>query len=756
MKKLLIAVVLSGIIFGAAMAPASAEEKAKDETIVRGQSVSGVETYSEVERSSKFFEYRDVPRDVIFNAFNLSVQKGDIYAKVLASRIRQADARYDLTVGQYGAYKLDLTYNRIPHRFSFFGQTLYAEPQVGVYTLPDQLRLLLQNAVGNGAANSSLFMPIARALMKDFLTGVHDVALGLQRDKYALNFSYSPTLPLTLNLKASQENRDGTRPIGTSFGFSNVLELPEPIRFTTTELNASAEYAQKWGTFQAGYYLSLFNNDNESLTWDNPYRLTDQTFSSAYSNGNGSALGRTALAPSNSAQKFYCNGSVRVLKFTWLYLAVSYGTMSQNASLLPYTTNTAIATDPAGYAGALNPPRATAEAKAHITNLDLALTTKIISGVSFTAGYRFYDFANKTEPLDVPGHARLDQVWETAPDSIPLYSFSRSNLYSDLRFNIIKNTSLKFSYSYSTIERSEGAEAETDESSQDKDKENSFKVALDSNPLDWATVRVSYVYAKRDWSLDGLEYIYAPYFNFKRYYNASRDRQGLNVLVGLDLIKNFDLQVSYMLGKDKYPKSDYGLKNYDFTVYGLDLSYALSKDAAVYGFYSYELYKTVQASRESNADVFSPDPGDDWGADIKDTVNTFGAGLNTVLKKDVLNLDLSYSYSRATGAAILSSAPGGLYLTANAVQYTRPLDQTDLQTIQAKLTWKMMAHFSVALGYWYEQYKLKDIVRNDTGVDWIVAASIPGGAPGASSIFLGAVEPGYKYHVASLNFICTW
>jgi hypothetical protein len=306
------------------------------------------------------------------------------------------------------------------------------------------------------------------------------------------------------------------------------------------------------------------------------------------------------------------------------------------------------------------------------------------------------------------------------------------------------------------MERNQGPEAASGEPSEDKDKENSFKVALDSNPLDWATVRVAYSYSKRDWSLDGIAFIYAPTINFKRYISASRDRQGLNVLVGLDLVKNLDLELSYMLGKDRYPRSDYGLKSYDFVMYGLDLSYALSQAAAVYGFFSQEVYKTAQASRQSNADVFSPSAGDDWGANIKDSVRTFGAGLNMSVKKDVLNLDLSYSYSRATGEAILWSTPGGLYLLADAVQYTRPLDQTDLQTVRAEVTWKVMAHFSVALGYWYEQYKLKDIVRNDISVDWIVPASIPGGASGASSIFLGAVEPGYKYHVASLNFICTW
>jgi hypothetical protein len=50
------------------------------------------------------------------------------------------------------------------------------------------------------------------------------------------------------------------------------------------------------------------------------------------------------------------------------------------------------------------------------------------------------------------------------------------------------------------------------------------------------------------------------------------------------------------------------------------------------------------------------------------------------------------------------------------------------------------------LTYWYEQYVLEDIVRNDVAVDYAAAGAI----------FLGALEPGYKYHVGSLRLIYSW
>jgi hypothetical protein len=57
-----------------------------------------------------------------------------------------------------------------------------------------------------------------------------------------------------------------------------------------------------------------------------------------------------------------------------------------------------------------------------------------------------------------------------------------------------------------------------------------------------------------------------------------------------------------------------------------------------------------------------------------------------------------------------------------------------------------MKSLSMVLGYWYEQYNLQDIVRNDVAVDYA----------SAGAIFLGALEPGYKYHVGSLKFIYSW
>ena len=77
-------------------------------------------------------------------------------------------------------------------------------------------------------------------------------------------------------------------------------------------------------------------------------------------------------------------------------------------------------------------------------------------------------------------------------------------------------------------------------------------------------------------------------------------------------------------------------------------------------------------------------------------------------------------------------------------------------SLRAELKLKLSRNVSVGLGYWYELYKLDDIVRTGVQVDMIVPASIPGGASATSTIFLGALEPGYNYHVGFLEFIWGW
>ncbi len=736
MKKTALAIVLIGLALGLVSGSAVAQDKKAEELAVKGSVSVGAQAVKEVERSSKFTEYRDVPRGTYVPFLSLDLTKGATYFYLEATNLAQRDQRLLAGFGHYGTYSLDFRFDEIPHRFSFDGATPYVEHSPGVFTLNDVIRSAAEALVPTGTNTN---IAAARALVSSFLTSAGPIDLGLQRKKASLDFAYTPSVPWAFNVSGSFENRSGNRPYGASLGFSNAIELPEPIHYKTTNVDTNLEYDQTWGTVRAGVFASKFDNDVQTLLWDNPYRITDSTYATAYSAGNGTAHGQTALWPSNDAVKFYLRGSFKPVKGTRISAAASYGTFNQNQALLPFTVNTAIPGSDPNAANALSAPRETAMAKAHVSSLDLTLNSRLLKSVYLTAGYRYYDFANKIEELDIPtGYARLDQVWEAVPIAVEPYSYSRSRLFGDLTFNVLKNTSLVVGYSLYDVRRHLGHETDVN-----KSEEGTFKVALDSVPLDWLNLRVTYINADRDWSLNDTFVAYIPTFNFKRYYEANRKRQAVNALVGLTPVANFDIQLTYSIGRDDYPDSDYGLKRDDFDMYGVDVSYTFAKNQVLYGFYSREIYDADQASRQSGA-TFSTNPLDDWTANIKDTVHTFGAGQVFEIVANKLNFNLSGSYSKAAGSSFFFSPPGGSPNTA--VNYDAPLDSTTWWTVQSSFKWKMMKNLSVVLGYWYEQYNLQDIVRNDVAVDYA----------SAGAIFLGALEPNYKYHVGSLKFVYNW
>jgi len=730
-------IVCAGLLLATSLTPVRAQDRGADQVVVKGGVTAGAQAVGESARSSKFTEYRDVPKGTFVQALNLDLTAGRFYAYLAAKDLQQADQRLLAGFGRHGTFRIDIGYVQTPHRFSFFGATPYVERTPGVFTLNDVIRSAAEALVPTGTGTN---IAAARALVSSFLTSAGPIDLGLRRRKGAFDLAFTPSVPWSLNVSASHESRSGNRPYGASLGFSNALELAEPIHYKTTNLDTRLEYHKKWGTLRAGVAASFFDNEVQTLIWDNPYRITDSTYGSAYVAGNGTARGRMALWPSNDAVKFYVSGSVKPFAGTRISAAASYGAFNQDARLLPFTINTAIPGSDPNAVDALSPPRETARAKAHVGSLDLTVSSRLARSVSLAAGFRYYDFADKIAELDIPtGYTRLDQVWENVPVAIGPYSFSRSKLFGDLTFDLLATTSLKVGYSLSGIRRHEfGHEGEPN-----KTDEGTFKVAVDSQPLDWLAVRVAYVNAKRDWSLEDTFVAYVPGFNFKRYYEASRNRQALNALVGLSPIDKLDIQLTYALGHDDYPHADYGLKSDDFDMYGVDLSYALARNHTLYAFYTREVYDSAQAARQSGGS-FSTNPQDDWTANLRDAVDTVGGGYAVDIIDDKLGFDVSVAYSKVAGSSFLDSPAGGS--PDLAVNFEAPLDATDWRTLQYSLKWKMTKSLAAVLGYWYEAYTLDDIVRNDVAVDYAAAGAV----------FLGALEPGFRYHVGSLRLVYSW
>ena len=84
-------------------------------------------------------------------------------------------------------------------------------------------------------------------------------------------FNATPNTNIVIQVKNT--NRDGHIPFGATFGFSNAVEIPMPLDHRTTDLKTSIEWSNNKGMANFGWDGSSFDNNIESVVWDNPLRF---------------------------------------------------------------------------------------------------------------------------------------------------------------------------------------------------------------------------------------------------------------------------------------------------------------------------------------------------------------------------------------------------------------------------------------------------------------------------------------------------
>lgn len=205
------------------------------------------------------------------------------------------DQRYSALFNRYGKLKASFEWNQVPLLYGRETRTPFRRESEGVFRLDDTL----QAAIQSGAATRAALVADARAF-----------DLRSRRDVADLRFTYAATRRLDLKASFTSTARSGTQPWGASFGFGNPIELPAPVEHRTNDVNATAEWSNGRSMARVAYDASWFNNSVETLIWDNPLRLTDQTHALAFSTGDASSQGRMALWPDSTAHTVSATGSL--------------------------------------------------------------------------------------------------------------------------------------------------------------------------------------------------------------------------------------------------------------------------------------------------------------------------------------------------------------------------------------------------------------------------------------------------------------
>ena len=719
--------------------------------------------------SSKFLEYRDIPNGAQAPFFRLQGRKGDYRYDLIGHDVTQNDQRY-FGLLETNTWEFQVDYTGIPHGFGNGGKSILIPVEQGDKTewrISDTLQQSFQFFIG--ALPVRNYETVGAIVQPTLDSQPSDINIALQRNRMNLAFSLLPAGgKFNVDVTYFNERRTGSRTNnGTSFGFNNVVETADPIRYVSQDFGVRASTRADWGILFAGVNFNDFSNRYDTFGWDNPFRAFDSTSSNAYlgpyTTTEGPMTGLMALFPSNEA--WTVNGGTNLFfgSRTRLSADLQYGQWTQNdQQFIPYTTNTAVFT-PSGLPATTAPlPQNSLDGQIDVFALNGYLTSRVTDDFRLNARYRFYQNDNKTQRIRFEeGYVRFDAVWEEIPRITVPFGFDSNYLDVYGTYDVGRMLGFELGFKYNEIGR-EYRETETT-------TENTFRAAADLRFGGGVLVRGLYEFGTRDFdaydAVEGEEHSFldpsgpANQTVLRRYDQAKRDRNKLGVQLQLTPSSGMvSLSAGYYLNQDKYDDSPVecqaataadlqfcpggvqaplGLQEAKYETFNLDFDVTPNDRYNVYVYYSREDIFDYQTGRQSGG-TLNFNPTSNWSSTVDDKVDTVGAGAAVSFVPDKWILDFFYRYQNVDGNNAFTAGSALRPPAVGAVDIPE-YDDTKIHFVSAQLRHNFAEDWTFAIGSFYETYELRD---TQTG-------SVLNYMPG--SFFLNADNGDYNAWVGWLN-----
>lgn len=720
----------------------------------RGGSVDGDE--------ARFERYRDLSPGAT-SWFELNRQHEKYRFNVSAFNVGYRDQRYDAYFTN-GTLSVDGLFDSIPLNYIYDAPLIWTHEGGGRFTLPIALRRAVEgptNAAADGTAvgvpcapglgpttcnASTAALAIANRSIYNTVLNPGDIAV--KREIADIRLKFIPTPAWGMNVDFQSTGRTGTMPWNAAFSFNNVNQLPVPIDQRNNELKAGTEWVNAKGMVRVDYWGSYFANDIQTLTWDNPIRATDYTpyDASAYSNGNGPAIGQASLWPSNTLNSFGLTGMYKALPKTTVNGNVQLTYMRQNEALLPWTTNSAInnPTVLASFPGLRALPRTSAEAAVNGLNALVNITSRPARYLTLQGRYRYNKHDNRTPSFDGRENVRFDGVpEETADDPLTehvegfseYFHITRKNLDATATFGLQEYGSFRVGYANEKFDREGRGFSEVDE--------NTLRLAYDAQLFDRVMVRATLDSGRRRGSgfiLSGIDYetgVGGSQPGLRYFDEADRDRTRgalvftVNPTDMVGVFVQFSTTRDKFLGDDSIPvgREQFGLlkQNVDAVVGGLDLS---PNDVVHLGVsMGRDEFAALQKSRNANPppDPTWTDPTRNWTLDNNEIVKTYMAYLDLEgLANAKANVHASYERNDSDNAFTFGGPRIPALQTTNAfVPLPNVVNEWSRFTVDVK--YYFTPKVGVGLGYWYDKLDVTDwnTVDSNGPVGFAAATGIP-------------------------------
>lgn len=658
---------------------------------VHGSVTAGVASAQIDNPSSQFGRFTGVTDDktYLLGGADIQSRNGARYWDFRANDLGLDNRRLTLDGGNTGSYKFNFRYEEQPNLLSNNSRTPFDGAGGNNLTLPSTF---VKNTTTTG--------------MTALASSLKGVDLGTQRKEGEAGLLYELNKNLDLSFSFKRQLKEGVKSIGMDVatgGNVRGVVLPEPVDHQTDEFRTGLSWHNERARAKVEYFLSLFSNNHSSLSWESPYTGAGYP-----------TTGRAALAPDNQAQRLSLSGSYNLAPATRLSALYEWGSMTQDSSLLPYTT-TAVATT------AL--PRGAADAQIDTTLLKLELASQPLPKLSLNARYRYYETENKT-PRDLYRPVIADtngQVAATASQAgyNKPYDYTQNQFVVDGAYYFGWGTNLKLGYDHDEKDYRFRAVKAT--------KEDTFSGRLNKRWDAGATLNVDLAQGKKrsDGGYSETRAFEAShttgylatlasnvYFDnlpaMRQFDIADRDRwkQG----VGLTLLPHQNLTVGLNVNrlKDEFNASQFGLQEQENKIYMLDATLTPEPVSSVTFYYTRQDIDSRQTSRSYNGSPAATKAAQsilstrDWTARTQDAVDTLGVAANRKFMEDRLLVRLGYSYSRTNTD---TSFTAGSALTA---PINLPAVKSWRKTLDLSATYSVKKELGVQVGALWEQYRSDD------------------------------------------------
>lgn len=703
-------------------------------------------------------KYRDGLEDnVALEQLEVKGGKADFFFTLQGQDLGQDDQRLVATIGKYGKYKFEGSWDGVPRNYAD-GTYLGTLMPGGYWAIPDAMQGLLES---NFTPLNERPTTVEQQFLQDLLAGANNVALEQLRETGEFKVEFTPFKNFDIRTGFSQQTKKGKRALATgSYRRSRTganefgglgenfmlygLELPTLIDFQTNTFDLGFHYRRDNWFVDAGYLFVDFNNDQDSLTWDNPLLLTGQAIQG------GAALNRLDLAPDYQSNMFSFNGGVTGLPLkSRITATLSWDKTTQDDDFLAYTVNPAIL-DPDGVVAATRPlPVSNLDGKVTTTLVNLVWNSRPLPKTSVNVRYNSYDYENDTPRIEWDGWVRIaESDWKSADYVNRVPEFEKSKFGVDGTYRISRKVKFGAEYAHEEIDRNDHRAA--------SNEEDILSASLLINANEWASLR--FRYTDKDRSIDG-EYIagieeshgWQEAYMFDM---SERKRKSFDAYVGIDPSDQFSIGFSLTYNEDEYDNAFYGLHESESYIVGIDLNYRISDKSNLAIYVSRDDLDTTQLNRTKSDNLgggaFAV-PENDWQTDLGDSTDAFGVVFDTKLMADKLNLKLSFDQSRGKGTfdTINTNFVPGI-TTSSATAQPWPNLTSDMTEFKLQLNYRWSQNLVTGFRYYYDRFKLSDFAVDDL-VPYSGGAADAQGNALTHFIFMDANHSDYKLHFFALT-----